>query len=66
MAFQVLGYLLEKQTGNSFDEVVQSLIIDKLNMTATTIFAPKDSSKGVIPISKAASNWSGRNEGDAA
>ncbi|KAJ5578380.1 uncharacterized protein N7459_007344 [Penicillium hispanicum] len=66
MAFQILGYIIEKQNSTSFNEVVQKQILDKLKLTKTTIFAPEDSSNGVIPISKEASGWSARNEGDAA
>ena len=66
MAFQILGYLIEKQTGASFHEVVQKRIFNKLGLANTTIFAPKDSSKGVIPVSMEASGWSSNEEGDVA
>lgn len=60
MAFQLLGYILEKRTGKSFEDAVQSLILDKLDMSKTSVYAPKDASAGVIPVSKKASGWSNR------
>lgn len=61
MAFDVLGYLLEKRLGKTFGEILQSQIFDKLKLNETTVFAPRDTSNGVIPVSKEASGWSDRN-----
>ncbi|KAJ5767269.1 uncharacterized protein N7511_004885 [Penicillium nucicola] len=58
MAFQLLGYIIERQTGNSYSEALQQSILTPLNMTSTTIFAPNNSSEGIIPINKQASGWS--------
>lgn len=58
MAFQLLGYIIERRTGHSFKDVVQSKILDPLGLNETTVFAPNDPSKGVIPIGKQASGWS--------
>lgn len=65
MAFQVLGYLLEKRVGKSFEEIIQDQIFSKIHLNDTTIFAPQDSSQGVIPVSKEASGWSTRNRNTA-
>lgn len=64
LGFEVLGYILEKQTKSSFADLVQHSILDRLSMNATSVFTPKDSSLGVIPVSKEASGWSSRNAGD--
>ncbi|KAJ5161703.1 Beta-lactamase-like protein [Penicillium capsulatum] len=58
LAFQVLGYIVEKGTGKSFEETLQSTILDKLGMKQTSVYAPKDTSAGVIPVSEEASGWS--------
>jgi CubicO group peptidase (beta-lactamase class C family) len=58
MAFQLLGYIVERQTGKPFSEILLQRILTPLNMTETTIFAPSNSSKGIIPASKEASSWS--------
>lgn len=58
--------MLEKQTGSSFDELVQDNILARLSMNGTSVFAPKVSSLGVIPVSKEASGWSSSNAGEKA
>ncbi|KAJ5610828.1 Beta-lactamase-like protein [Penicillium lagena] len=60
MAFQLLGYILEKHTGEPFDKIVQKHISIPLGMNETTVFAPENSLKGVIPVNKEASGWSTR------
>ncbi|KAJ5445148.1 Beta-lactamase-related protein [Penicillium cf. griseofulvum] len=66
MAFQVLGYIVEKRTGKPFNKVLQHDIFNVLGMTETSIFAPDKSTAGIIPVSKEASGWLGRHEGDKA
>ncbi|KAJ5247452.1 Beta-lactamase-like protein [Penicillium chermesinum] len=61
-AFQLLGYLLERRGGKPFQEILQAQILDKLGLNETTVFAPVDSSQGVIPVSKEASGWSTRKQ----
>ncbi|KAJ5294955.1 hypothetical protein N7508_009776 [Penicillium antarcticum] len=58
MAFQLLGYIIERRTGKPFTDSLQQSILTPLNMTKTTIFAPTNSSKGIIPVNKEASGWS--------
>ena len=66
MAFQLLGYIIERRTGHSFEDVVQNKILDPLGLKETTIFAPKDSNKGVIPIDQKTSGWSAHFPGSEA
>ncbi|KAL2825082.1 beta-lactamase/transpeptidase-like protein [Aspergillus cavernicola] len=66
MAFQLLGYIVERRAGKPFSKVLQDNIFDALGMTETSIFAPVDSSTGIIPVSKEASGWSARPEGSKA
>ncbi|KGO40068.1 Beta-lactamase-like protein [Penicillium expansum] len=57
MAFQLLGYIVEKRTGKPFSKVLQHDIFDVLGMTETSIFAPDKTTAGIIPVSKEASGW---------
>lgn len=66
MAIQLLGYIIEKRTGISFAKVVQDHILNPLSMNETTVFAPKDSYMGVIPVNETASGWSARTPGSEA
>ncbi|CAI7564318.1 unnamed protein product [Penicillium glandicola] len=65
-AFQLLGYIVEKRTGKQFSELLQHDIFDVLGMTETSVFAPNKTSTGIIPVSKEASGWLARHEGDEA
>lgn len=58
MGFQLLGYIIERHTGHSFENLVQNKIFDPLGLNKTTIFAPKQSKGGVIPVDQEASGWS--------
>lgn len=66
MAFQFLGYIVAKRTGKPFSKVLQHDIFDVLGMTETSIFAPDKTTRGIIPVSKEASGWLARHEGDEA
>ncbi|RDW74644.1 serine hydrolase domain-containing protein [Aspergillus mulundensis] len=50
MAFHLLGYIIERIAGKPFSDVLQQYVFDVLGMTQTTMFAPLDSSNGIIPI----------------
>lgn len=66
MAFQVLGYIVEKSAGKPFNKVLQHDIFNVLGLTETSIFAPDKSTAGIIPVSKEASGWLARHEEDQA
>lgn len=66
MAFQLLGYIVEKRTGKPFNKVLQHDIFDVLGMTETSIFAPNKTTVGIIPVSKEASGWLAHHEADKA
>jgi CubicO group peptidase (beta-lactamase class C family) len=66
MAFQLLGYILEKRAGTSFAELLQERILNHLAMNSTTVYVPKDSRMGVIPVNETASGWSARTAGSEA
>lgn len=66
MAFQLLGYILEKHAGEPFDTIIQKQILNPLGMNETTVFAPENSLNGVVPVSKEASGWSTRRSGTEA
>jgi CubicO group peptidase (beta-lactamase class C family) len=66
MAFQLLGYIIEKRAGKPFSEVLQQQILTPLKMTETTIFAPSNSSRGIIPVNKEASGWSSQHPSNEA
>lgn len=58
MAFQLLGYIVERRAGKPFRKVLEHDIFDVLGMTETSIFAPEKPTKGIIPVSKESSGWS--------
>ncbi|OJI97598.1 hypothetical protein ASPVEDRAFT_79301 [Aspergillus versicolor CBS 583.65] len=67
MAFQLLGYIIERRAGKPFTDVLTNDIFTALNMTKTSIFAPANNSVSpVIPISREASGWSSRLGGEEA
>jgi CubicO group peptidase (beta-lactamase class C family) len=66
MAFQLLGYIIEERAGTSFAQVVQQRILKPLGMNQTTLFAPKNSNMGVIPVNETVSGWSARTAGSEA
>lgn len=66
MAFQLLGYIVERRTGKPFNQVLQHDIFDVLGMTETSIFAPNKTTTGIIPVSKEASGWLSHHEADKA
>lgn len=66
MAFQLLGYIVEKRTGKPFNEVLQHDIFDVLGMTETSIFAPNTTTTGIIPVGEEASGWLAHHEADQA
>ena len=66
MAFQLLGYIIERIAGKPSDKVLEQDILEVLGMTQTTIFAPLNSSNGIIPVDRNASGWSARQAGDEA
>ncbi|KAJ5963506.1 uncharacterized protein N7479_003382 [Penicillium vulpinum] len=66
MAFQLLGYIVEKRTGKPFSKVLQHDIFDVLGMNETSIFAPNKATAGIIPVSEKASGWLARQGGDKA
>ncbi|KAL2836584.1 beta-lactamase/transpeptidase-like protein [Aspergillus pseudoustus] len=66
MAFQLLGYIVARRAGQPFGEVLQRDIFDVLGLTETSIFAPVNSSAGIIPTSKEASGWLAHHGGDEA
>ncbi|KAJ5682596.1 hypothetical protein N7462_005761 [Penicillium macrosclerotiorum] len=66
MAFQLLGYVIEKKSGMTFEEVIQHYILNPLEMNQTSIFAPKNPVHGVIPRNRVASGWSARTAGSEA
>ena len=48
IAFILLGFVLEKVTGKSYQDAISASILEPLGMHQTTVKKPKDS-MGVIP-----------------
>jgi CubicO group peptidase (beta-lactamase class C family) len=48
MAFQLLGYAMEKITGRPFGDLVRSELIKPLKLTRTFLSAPKNDSDAVV------------------
>jgi CubicO group peptidase (beta-lactamase class C family) len=57
MAFQLLGYIIERRTGHSFKSVLKHQILDPLELNETSVFAPLDAQNAVIPVNQKASGW---------
>ncbi|KAK2755034.1 hypothetical protein FQN54_006562 [Arachnomyces sp. PD_36] len=57
-AFQILGYVVEAMAGDSFGSILEDRILAPLNMTGSSLSAPSESGKGVIPVDESASGWS--------
>ncbi|KAJ5391882.1 Beta-lactamase-like protein [Penicillium cosmopolitanum] len=57
MAFQLLGYIIERRTGQSFKRVLKHQILDPLELNDTSVFAPLDTQNAVIPVNQKASGW---------
>jgi CubicO group peptidase (beta-lactamase class C family) len=51
VAYQILAYALEGITGQPFERMLDCDIINKLNLTHTSLKTPRNSSFGVIPNS---------------
>lgn len=56
-AFATLGLVLESVTKMPYAEALRSLLVDPLQLRATTIVEPQDSSHGVVVGDEARSGW---------
>ncbi|EED15033.1 alkaline D-peptidase, putative [Talaromyces stipitatus ATCC 10500] len=56
-AFQILGYVVENITGESFENVLSSRILAPLGMNQTTLYTPKSPTLGVIPVNEATTQY---------
>lgn len=57
LAYQILAYALEAMTGKSFEESLQSSLLDPLGLERTSLEAPKSNDNAVIPENEALSWW---------
>lgn len=57
-AFDILGIILERIHGASFEVLVQRHIFDPLDMEHTSVSVPMITNYSVIPASAADSGWS--------
>lgn len=64
MAFQILAYALEEIAGESFVNIFQFSIIDRLRLNGTSLQPPNSTQDGIIPGDEVSSWWSA-NLGDA-
>ncbi|MCJ1310144.1 hypothetical protein MMC25_003805 [Agyrium rufum] len=55
IGFSLLGLVLERAVGKSYDEIIQRSVLDPLNMHDTGLVKPKDA-QGIIPVGS--SDWS--------
>ncbi|KAH7130307.1 beta-lactamase/transpeptidase-like protein, partial [Dendryphion nanum] len=56
-AFVLLGFVVEAITGKTYEEAIQSLLIDPLKLRNTTSLVPKSTSGGVILLDETSSGW---------
>ncbi|KAB8259300.1 beta-lactamase/transpeptidase-like protein [Aspergillus pseudonomiae] len=57
VAFQILGYIIEKVTGQPFNDVLKSRILHPLALTNTSLHTPSRNSAGIIPTDPKTSGW---------
>ncbi|KAE9374293.1 beta-lactamase/transpeptidase-like protein [Stipitochalara longipes BDJ] len=57
VAFQILGYALEKITGKSFTDMLNDDIIKPLRLNSTSYSRPENTNLGVIPGTPDSSGW---------
>jgi CubicO group peptidase (beta-lactamase class C family) len=55
VAFEVLGYVLENATNQSYETVVQNTIFKPLGLSHSSVSKPQHASVGVIPVGN--SDW---------
>lgn len=57
IAFQILGYVLESITGESFKSSFDESIVSKLKLNGTSYALPKNGGRGVVPSAAFESLW---------
>ncbi|KOC13312.1 alkaline D-peptidase [Aspergillus flavus AF70] len=65
VGFQILGYIIERITGQPFSDVLESRILKPLSLTKTSLHTPLSSSSGLIPTNPRTSGWSNQYTGEA-
>ncbi|KAF7588571.1 hypothetical protein BBP40_005490 [Aspergillus hancockii] len=66
VGYQVLGYIIEKLTGQPFADALQTRILDPLSLDRTSQKTPSNSSFAVIPSNPKTSGWAAQFDGEAA
>jgi CubicO group peptidase (beta-lactamase class C family) len=56
-AYEVLSFALEKITGKTFETMFEESIVDRLNLSSTSLGQPNTTSGGIIPVNETASEW---------
>ncbi|KAI1179598.1 beta-lactamase/transpeptidase-like protein [Nemania sp. FL0916] len=57
LAFQVLAYALEGITNKTFSSIFQSSLVERLNLSHTSLQPPSSTDKGIIPGDEISSWW---------
>ncbi|KAI1366401.1 beta-lactamase/transpeptidase-like protein [Xylaria arbuscula] len=58
MAFQILAYALEGIAGQTFPDIFQSSLINRLGLNRTSLRPPNNTQEGIIPGDEISSWWS--------
>ncbi|KAE8332532.1 beta-lactamase/transpeptidase-like protein [Aspergillus sergii] len=65
VGFQILGYIIERITGQPFNHVLKSRILEPLSLSKTSLDTPSSNSSGIIPTDPRTSGWSNQYAGEA-
>ncbi|KAK6812578.1 hypothetical protein RU639_011752 [Aspergillus parasiticus] len=65
VGFQILGYIIERITGQPFNDVLEGRILKPLSLSKTSLHTPLSNSSGIIPTDPRTSGWSNQYAGEA-
>jgi CubicO group peptidase (beta-lactamase class C family) len=61
----LLGYIIEKPTGQSFTEILETRILDPLSLSQTSLNTPLNTYFVVLPSNPKNSGWTTQFSGEA-
>ncbi|KAE8424014.1 beta-lactamase/transpeptidase-like protein [Aspergillus pseudocaelatus] len=65
VGFQILSYIIERITGQPFNDVLESRILQPLSLGKTSLHTPSRNSSGIIPTDPKSSGWFTQYGGEA-
>ncbi|KAE8371318.1 beta-lactamase/transpeptidase-like protein [Aspergillus bertholletiae] len=65
LGFQILGFIIERITGQPFNDIIENHIIRPLSLSKTSLRTPSSNSSSLIPTDPKTSGWSAQYYGEA-